>query len=314
MKCLVTGSSGFIGSALIQRLSSEGYKVRGLYHNKKPESKFDNVVYFKGDVADIDSLKPAIDGVEVVFHCAALVRDYGKRNKFLDVNFEGTKNLVNLSKKYGVTRFIFLSHLDYENVNNFGYYSESKKLAEKYLIEENQHEKFPSIIIQPGNVYGPGRAVWVLFPLKAIKRHRIALIDKGNGIFLHTYIDNLVDALLKSIEAEEAIGKIIQITDGDNATRWGDYLNSLAELAGESNIKKNLSKKNALFIARIMNFLNKIFGIKPILSPTAVNILSNQTKVSIKMANEILNYNPVINYKEGMVRVEDWLRGEGYIN
>ena len=63
-----------------------------------------------------------------------------------------------------------------------------------------------------------------------------------------------------------------------------------------------------------MNFLNKIFGIKPILSPTAVNILSNQTKVSIKMANEILNYNPVINYKEGMVRVEDWLRGEGYIN
>ena len=314
MKCLVTGSSGFIGSALVKRLSSEGYKVRGLYHNKEPESKFDNVVYFKGDVADIDSLKPAIDGVEVVFHCAALVRDYGKRNKFLDVNFEGTKNLVMLSKKYGVKRFIFLSHLDYENVNNFGYYSESKKLAEKYLIEENRYENFPVIIIQPGNVYGPGRAVWVLFPLKAIKRHRIALIDKGNGIFLHTYIDNLVDALLKSLKAEEAIGRIIQITDGDNDTRWGDYLNSLAKLAGESSINKNLSKKNAFFIARIMIFLNKVFGIKPILSPTAVNILSNQKKVSIKMANEILNYNPVIHYKEGMMRVEDWLREEGYIN
>ena len=314
MKCLVTGSSGFIGSALIKRLSSEDYEVRGLYHNKKPESKLDNVVYFKGDITDIHSLKKAVDGVDIVFHCAAKLSDYGGRKEFLKVNYEGTKNLVNLSKKYDIQRFIFLSHFDYDDVKKIGYYSESKKLAEKYLIEQNMNENFPSIIIQPGNVYGPGRAAWVLFPLKAIKRHRIALIDKGKGIFLHTYIDNLVDALLKSMEAKEAIGKIIQITDGDNDTSWGDYLNSLAKLAGESNIKMNLSIRGALIIAKIMNYFNKIFGFKPILSPTAVYILANKKKIEIKAANEILNYHPTINYKEGMVQVENWLREEGYIN
>jgi len=314
MKCLVTGSSGFIGSALIQRLSSEGYDVRGLYHNKKPVSKFDNVVYFKGDVADIDSLKQAIDGVEVVFHCAAVVRDYGRWDKFYKVNFERTKNLVNLSKKYGVKRFIFLGHLDYDPFHKIGYYSESKKLAEKYLVAQFEENGFPCVVIKPGNVYGPGRAVWVLFPLKAIKNNRIALIDGGKGIFLHTYIDNLIDALLKSISSENAVGEIFEITDGDNDTSWGDYLNSLSMMAIGSKINRSYSKNYLLILGKIIHYLNLIFGIKPILSTTAVYIFSNNQKISIKKAEEILNYKPKIDYKEGMNRVEIWLRDEGYIN
>ena len=314
MRILVTGSTGFIGNALINRLSSENYDVIGLYHSIKPLTKFDNVEYFKGDITNIDSLKKVVEDVDVVFHCAAKLSDYGKRKDFLKVNLEGTKNLVKLSQHYNVKRFIFLSHFDYENVEKIGYYSESKKLAEKYLIEKNKKENFPCIIIQPGNVYGPGRAVWVLFPLKAIRNNRIALVDNGNGIFLHTYIDNLVDALIKTINAKNAIGNIIQVTDGDNDTSWGEYLNSLAKLAGKQEIKRNISKKNALFIARIFELLNKIFGIKPIFSPTTVYLLSNKKKVSIITAIEILNYDPAVNYKEGMMRIENWLRKKGYIN
>lgn len=314
MRILVTGSSGFIGNALINKLSSENYDVIGLYHKIKPQKKINNVEYFKGDITDFDSLKKVVKDADVVFHCAAKLSDYGKRKDFLKVNFEGTKNLVELSQQYNVKRFIFLSHFDYENVEKIGYYSESKKLAEKYLIEKNKNENFPSIIIQPGNVYGPGRAVWVLFPLKAIKDNRIALVDNGNGIFLHTYIDNLVDALIKTINAKNAIGNIIQITDGDNDISWGEYLNSLAKLAGKKEIRRNISKKNALFIARIFEISNKIFGLKPIFSPTTVYLLSNKKKVSIKTANKILNYDPAIKYKEGMIRIENWLREKGYIN
>ena len=113
---------------------------------------------------------------------------------------------------------------------------------------------------------------------------------------------------------EKTIGKIIEITDGDNNTSWGDYLNSLARMAGESKIKRNISKRNALFISKIMVSLNKILGVKIVLSPTAVNIFSNKKKVSIMMAKNILNYKPIINYKDGMIRVENWLREEGYIN
>jgi len=110
------------------------------------------------------------------------------------------------------------------------------------------------------------------------------------------------------------IGKIIQITDGDNNIKWSDYLNSLARMAGKPEIRRNLSKKNALFISKIMDFLNKLLGIKPVLSPIAVYIFSNTKKVYINQAKEILNYEPKVNYKDGMKHVEKWLREEGYIN
>lgn len=314
MKCLVTGTSGFIGSALVRRLDIEGYEVRGLIRKFRPEHKLKNVEYYLGDITDKTSLRSAVDGVDVIFHCAALIRDFGNWKKFYKINFEGTKNLVLLAKEFEIRRFIYLSHMDYVNVNRMGYYSESKKLAENFLINQYRYNKFPCVIIQPGNVYGPGGAVWVLLPLKAIKKNRITLINNGDGIFLHTYIDNLVDALLKSITSEKAVGKIIEITDGDNDIRWGDYINHLAKMAGRSNIRRNLSMKNALFLSRILNYLYKLFGIKPILSPTAVYIFSNKKKVSIKRAKEILNYDPTVNYKEGLIRVENWLREEGYIN
>ena len=62
-----------------------------------------------------------------------------------------------------------------------------------------------------------------------------------------------------------------------------------------------------------MNFLNKLFGIKPVFSPIAVYIFSNKKKVSITKAKEILNYYPKITYEEGLMRIENWLREKGYI-
>jgi len=203
--------------------------------------------------------------------------------------------------------------LDYENVDEIGYYSWSKKLAERYLIGQHTIFKFPCVIIQPGNVYGPGRAVWVLSPLKAIKNNKIALIDHGSGIFLHTYIDNLIDALIKSIKSEKAVGQIIPISDGDNDTKFRDYLDLLSKMVGKTAVKRNFSKNTGLFIAKIMLFLNRIFGVKPMFTPTVVYLMTNRKKVFLDKAKNILGYNPSIDYIDGMKKVEYWLKKEGYI-
>jgi nucleoside-diphosphate-sugar epimerase len=313
MKCLVTGAAGFIGSNLVKKLSSEGFEVCGIYHNRKPNFKSDNVEYLKGNIINIDTIKPAFDGIDFVFHCAAVVKDYGRWRNFYSVNVEGTKNLVELSRNSGVKKFIYLGHLDYDSTQKFGYYSKTKKIAEDFLIKQFKEYGFPCVIIKPGNVYGPGWAVWVLYPIKAIRNNRIGLIDKGKGIFLHTYIDNLIDGLLKSIVSEKAVGEIIEITDGDNDTTWGDYLNTLSYWITGSNIQRNFSKKYLLIIAKFFHFLNLLFCIKPIISSTVVYIFSNTRKVSINKAENILGYSPKIDYNEGMKRVENWLRDEGFI-
>ena len=90
MNCLVTGATGFIGTALIKRLINEGHQVKALIHNTPANFKEKNVKYIRGDITDIKALKSIASDVDFIFHCAAIVKDYGSKKDFIKVNVEGT--------------------------------------------------------------------------------------------------------------------------------------------------------------------------------------------------------------------------------
>ncbi len=308
MKCLVTGSSGFIGNALVHRLCNQDHEVIGLTHKQDPPKKHPKATYITDDIVrPADKLKEACKTVDVVFHCAAFVKDYGSKKLFYEINVDGTKNLVNLCKD-SINRFVFLSHIPYEKVTASNYYNKTKTIAETYLHEQYKKNGFPEVVIRPGNVYGPGATTWVVRPVQSIKKERIALIDHGSGIFLHTYIDNLLDALIVAAEKDNVVGKSIEVTDGDHSVTWGAYLNDLAKIVGKDPIKKNLSKSTALLVGKIMMLLHKTFGIKPWVTPQAVETFTNTKKVSIDEARKLLDYSPRISYAEGMNQVKQWLK------
>jgi len=312
MNVLVTGASGFIGRALVERLVRDGHSVRALIHQNPPASPDCEVQYIVADLTDPSSLPAAFHDINIVFHCAALVKDFGSKKEVLEVNLHGTKNLVEACGNK-IQRFIFLSHLHNKSTRNAGAYSSSKALAEQYLINKYQKEKFPVAIIRPGNVYGPGATTWVLLPLRAIQKDRIALINRGNGIFLHTYIDNLIEALVASMNAPKVVGEIIEITDGDNTTTWGTYLNDLAVIAGKPPITRTMTKTTALLLSKFMMTGYYLFRKDPLVTPTAVHILTNQQTVSLKKAEALLGYKPTIDYAEGMKCTKAWLKTEHYL-
>lgn len=313
MRCLVTGAAGFIGGALVQRLASNGHHVQGIIHHTPPTFTHKNVDYRTGDIANPEFLQSIMNPLDVVFHCAALVKDYGRKDEFIKINVTGTKNLVTACEAHSVKRLIFLSHIRYESGKNSTYYNDTKAIAEQYLLEKYTKEQFPIVIIRPGNVYGPGATTWVLRPLQAIQKNRIALIDHGHGLFLHIYIDNLIDAILAAVETPDAIGKTIDVTDGDNNTTWGEYLNALAQIAHKPPLQRNMSKTTALFISKLMMIRYKLFKMEPWVTPMAVEIFSNHQTVSIEKAKTILGYAPKIDYLKGLQHVEHWLKTEGYI-
>ena len=307
MKCLVTGASGFIGNALVHRLCNENHQVVGLIHKHAPPKKHPKATYIIDDIVHPKGqLKKACKIADVVFHCAAFVKDYGSKKLFYEINVDGTKNLVKLCNK-SINRFVFLSHIPYERVTASNYYNKTKTIAETYLHEQCKTNGFPVVVIRPGNVYGPEATTWVVRPVQSIKKDRIALIDHGSGIFLHTYIDNLLDALIVAAEKDDVVGKSIEVTDGDHSVTWGEYLNDLAKMVGKKPIKKNLSKSTALFIGKIMVVLHKIFGINPWVTPQAVETFTNTKKVSIDQAKKLLDYSPKISYEDGMKQVKEWL-------
>lgn len=313
MRCLVVGAAGFIGSSLTKKLIKEGYNVRGLIHKTKPKEPHPNVEYVNGDITDIESIKNAFKDMDVVFHCAALVKDYGPKKNFYNINLNGTKNLVKCSEEFKIKKFIFLSHINYESNKNLSSYSETKALAEQFLIDKFKKDNFPTVVIRPGNVYGPGATVWVLGILESIKKNKIAVVDEGKGIFLHTYIDNLLDAMTAAMKENKALGETIDITDGDNSVTYIEYFNLIAKIAGKPPIKKSMSKKTAMTVAKSMVFLNKITGIKPWVTPMAVDILTSDNKVLVDKARKLLKYEPKIDFNEGMKKVEEWLRQDGYV-
>ena len=314
MKCLVTGAAGFIGNALVKKLVKEGYDVKALIHETKPKNYEKKAEYVSGDITEIESIRPFFKDIDFVFHCAAFVKDYGPKKMFYKINVDGTKNLVKLSEEFKIKKFIFLSHIRYESEEDIGNYSKTKAIAEKYLLEKNKKDGFPVVIVRPGNVYGPGATTWVLRPFKSIQKNRISLIDNGNGIFLHTYIDNLMDAIICALNSSKALGKTIDITDGDNSITWEKYFNDLAKIAGKSKITRNMSKRSALFIGKLMILLNKIFRIEPWVTPMAVRVLTNSHTISIEKAKNLIGYEPKVNFQEGIKSVEKWLKAENYLS
>ncbi len=313
MKCLVTGAGGYIGESLVKRLARDNHKVIGLIYKSTPKGIDSNVKYVHGDITDRNKLSNIIKDIDVIFHCAALIKDYGPREDFYKINYKGTKNLVLACESIKIKKFIFLSHIGYDSLVGNNYYAETKILSEKYLLNQYKINRFPIVIIRPGNVYGPGAAIWVLKPIKSIKKNRIALINQGNGIFLHTYIDNLIDALIATMKTPGIIGESFDITDGDNSITWGRYLNDLSMIITGSQIKKNFSTKSALIIGKLMLILNRIFKVEPWITPTAVNIFSNKKEISIEKAKKLLNYEPKVDYIEVIEQIKKWLKSENYL-
>ena len=175
------------------------------------------------------------------------------------------------------------------------------------IIHNYKENGFPATILRPGNVYGPGATTWVLRPLESIMNDRIALIDHGSGIFLHTYIDNLLDALIASSTNNDINGKCIDITDGDYSITWGRYLNDLANMVQKGPIERNLSKRTALLVGKLMIVLHRIFRITPWVTPQAVLTFTNSKTVSIKDAERLLDYNPKVDYEQGIKNVKIWV-------
>lgn len=108
---LITGATGLVGSHLIQQLINNNQSVRALYRNTIPNYRdAEKVDWIKGDILDINSLEVAMQNVQQVYHCAAIVSfNPSKRNELYKVNIEGTANVVNACITSGVKKILFVS-------------------------------------------------------------------------------------------------------------------------------------------------------------------------------------------------------------
>ena len=327
LSALVTGASGFIGGQLSERLATEeGVRVRAMVRNPRKAERLQKLKLeiVKGDLLDLSSLREAVDRCDLVFHCAAFVREAGDKDEFFRTNINGTENILKASIDAGVKKFIHISSVavygldppdgtdettPHQICGNL--YCDTKIGAEKAVWAAHQEARLPVVVIRPANVYGPFSNPWTIRPVKLVNSGQMILINQGTGLCNCVYIDNLIDATLAATKRDQSVGEAYVISDGIGVP-WKKFFGYYAQMAGKPKIR-SVPEGVGKAIALGMEMASKLTRRPPKITRQVVRFLTSQACFSIEKAKRELGYRPRFSLEEGMKLTEQWLREAEYL-
>lgn len=325
MKILVTGASGFIGSALVSALAQAGHEVRALMRSTASDhylkgAKFERVT---GDLRDHKSLVDACANVDVIFHLAGLTQALSRKDYFA-FNAEGTKSLALAAHESGgVKRFIYVSSLAAAGPNYslipkiesdpdfpVSAYGESKLRGELFLAELGA--ELPVTVVRPPIVYGP-RDPGLLVFFQAIS-HLIFPVLKGDTNTTHkyysaVYVDDLIQLLMLTL-SEEALklpsGEKFYACDGCVYT-YDQLLTTIAKIMKVDPVAVRVPRFILNLVARILDFVSKILGKSmPLSLDKFAELDADYWLCSDEKARRLLGYQPKVFLEEGLTQAMRW--------
>ena len=321
---LITGATGFIGSNVVLANLAKGNRVNALVlPNDLGISKIDKpgVKIIEGDIRDINSVRLAADGVNVIFHCAAVVTDWAPTRLFEEVTVQGAEHICQVALQQNVSRLVDISTNDVFGIDETRVMDESNPLrpwqepypdhkikAEKILWDYHKKYNLPVTMVYPCWVYGPGDQTFVPLLADSIKKGEM-LFWRKNVIVWPTYIENLVDLLMLISEDDRAIGNGYLVHDGSSITLQ-EFCNEIAKTQGIKPPRLHIPYYAAYFVAILMEFAWKLLNKKtrPLLTTYAVKNLGSRFNYSIAKAEKELGWRPKIGFEEGFAKTLDWLK------
>jgi len=237
MKILITGGSGFVGSHVVEAFTKNGHTVRVLARRTSDISNIKNlgveIVY--GDLAQKNSLTEAVDGMDALVNLAATMG--GQVQEFQAATIAGTHNLFLAAEHAGIKRIVHTSsiavlahnsHNDQNDIPEDGVfesdpdfqniYVTAKQESERTALSFNGHYGIRVIVLRPGLVFGPG-GTWKLPRMGYSMGNNFFIIGNGKNKLPVTYVKNLADAVLMSVEKQSISGGVFNIIDDELFTQ-----------------------------------------------------------------------------------------------
>lgn len=243
LRVLVTGASGMLGRAFVDRLQRDGHAVRTFQRGSTGIAVADEV---RGSVTDAAAVARAVRGCDAVVHLAAKVSISGPEDEFQSVNVGGTRALLSAASAAGVRRFVHVSspsvaHLGAaivgggagpaDPVRARGSYARTKAAAELAALAADT-PAFSVIAIRPHLIWGPGDTQLVGRIVARARAGRLPLLGAGAALIDTTYVSNAADALAAALTApREAYGRAYVVSNGEPRT-IRDLLAGICAAAG----------------------------------------------------------------------------------
>ena len=311
-KVLVTGGAGFIGSNLADELIRQGARVNiidnfstGFRENlEEITGDFD---FIEGDINDDDAVAKAIDGVEVIFHEAALPsvpRSVENPAETHRVCVDGTFNLLVKAKNAGVRRFIYaasssaygdqptLPKVETMRPDPLSPYAVAKLTGELYCRAFNNVYGLETLSLRYFNVFGPRQNPGSMYS-GVISRFIDALMTGQTPVIYgdgeqsrdFTYIANVVDANIKAAQTTKVLGETMNAANGDRIS-LNELLNVLKKITGTPSVEADHQQ------------------------PRAGDVKHSQADNN--RAIECLNYSEIVGLEEGLKRTIDWWKSSRF--
>jgi len=273
---LITGTDGFIGSHLVEKLLEEKCKIRAfVYYNSFnswgwldnfPKEKLGKLDIFTGDVRDPNRIREAVKGMDIVFHLAALIAipySYHSPESYIDTNIKGTLNILQASRQQRVKKVIITSTSEVYGTAKYvpidekhprqgqSPYSATKIAADS--IAESFYRSFglPVVTVRPFNTYGPRQSARAIIPtiitqlLSGTKEIRLGSLRPTRDF---VFVKDIAEAFVEIAKSDKVMGEEInvasqtEISIGDLAKKLVKMVNPQARIAKET---KRIRPKNS---------------------------------------------------------------------
>ena len=315
----VTGGSGFIGGALIERLRREGWEVRALARSDAAEAavRERGASPVRGDLGDVAALEGGTVGCDVCFHAAAKVEDWGDPAEFARLNVGGTANVIAASIASGVRRLVHvgteaaltagqaLVHVDERaplRPDSPFLYSSSKAKAEQ-LVRDANGDRLETVVVRPRFVWGKGDTTLLPAIAELVRGGRFRWVGGGRHLTDTTHVDNTVEGLWLGA-TRAAAGGVYFVTDGEPVV-FRDFLERMLATQGVSvpdkSVPAGVATAAAATAERAWRLLRRPGT--PALTRFVVWVSSKECPLDISRARTELAYEPVRTRDEGLAEL-----------
>jgi dihydroflavonol-4-reductase len=321
---LVTGASGFLGSAIAAALRSRGHLVQTLVRPSSPRTNLDpRDTMHKGDLRDRPSLAAALKGVRFLFHAAADYRLWARNpEEIRRNNVEGTRLIMEEALRAGVERIVYTSSVatlklvdgapateDRPLVEEeaIGAYKRSKVAAERLVEAMVRRDGLPAVIVNPSTPIGPrdvrptptGRII-----IEAASGRMPAFVDTGLNL---VHVDDVASGHVAALDR----GRIGEryILGGENVL-LADMLADIARLVGRRPPRLKLPRTVIYPIAYGAELVAKVRGVEPFVTLDGLRMARHHMFFDDAKARRELGY-VARAYRDGLIDAIAWFRSHG---